>query len=323
MRPGRAALGLAATAFLVLNVVYWQDPWLYRSTARMLASGSPTAEEALLPDEEIRGDGSYVLPVAPADARSIAAAALERMRAYAESFGSHALIVVHRGAIQYEWYAPHWERSRLTQSQSMHKSLMGLFVGIAIADGRIASVDEPVGRWITEWTGDPRGAITLRQLLTMSSGLAQYRFTLNPFSDDLRWLNSGRSIEALLRTPSAGWAPGTRYDYNNVASELLGVVLERAYGRRYPELLREKLWLPMGGGSCRARGSTRWSGPRRPRRATGTRSGSATTILCCRPRGRARRAPSPPSRSSRATPTCSGAAGSSTSSSRPPGNSSS
>jgi CubicO group peptidase (beta-lactamase class C family) len=251
MRPGRAALGLAATAFLVLNVVYWQDPWLYRSTARMLASGSPTAEEALLPDEEIRGDGSYVLPVAPADARSIAAAALERMRAYAESFGSHALIVVHRGAIQYEWYAPHWERSRLTQSQSMHKSLMGLFVGIAIADGRIASVDEPVGRWITEWTGDPRGAITLRQLLTMSSGLAQYRFTLNPFSDDLRWLNSGRSIEALLRTPSAGWAPGTRYDYNNVASELLGVVLERAYGRRYPELLREKLWLPMGGERAR------------------------------------------------------------------------
>lgn len=71
----------------------------------------------------------------------------------------HALIVVQRGVVQYEWYAPHWSRNRLTQSQSMHKSLMGL---------------------------------------------AQYRFSANPFSDDLKRLNSGRSIEAIRRPPWTG-----------------------------------------------------------------------------------------------------------------------
>jgi CubicO group peptidase (beta-lactamase class C family) len=247
----RPAAWLALLAVIGISTLYWQDPWFWRNYVRFFTSGDPVGEELLPPDEEIRGDGSYVLPVAaPAD-RSIDAAALADMERYAAEFGSHALIVVHRGVIQDEWYAPHWERDRLTQSQSMHKSLMGLFIGIAIADGRIASVDDPVGRYLAEWRDDPRGGITLRQLLQMSSGLAQYRFTVNPFTDDNRWLNSGRSGEVILRTPAAGWEPGSRYDYNNINSELLGMVLERVYGTRYSALLREKLWLPMGGERAR------------------------------------------------------------------------
>ncbi len=232
---------------LIVNGVYWQDPWLWRNYVRFLQSGSPTAVELLPPDEEIRGDGSLVLSVAPPAERTISAGALDDMERYAAAYGSHALVVVHRGVIQDEWYAPHWQRDRLTQSQSMHKSLMGLFIGMAIEDGLIASADDPVGRYLAEWRDDPRGAITLRQLLQMSSGLAQYRFTLNPFTDDNRWLNSGRSGDVILRTPPAGWAPGSKYDYNNINSELLGMVLERVYGRRYSAILRDRLWLPMGG----------------------------------------------------------------------------
>jgi CubicO group peptidase (beta-lactamase class C family) len=249
-RPRIGLVALAA-AFLLVNVVYWQDPWLFRNYVGFFLSGDPRGEELLPPDEEVRGDGSYVLPVAAPAERTISADAFERMRAFAEEYGSHALIVVHRGVIQYEWYAPHWERDHLTQSQSMHKSLMGLFIGVAIEDGKVGSVDDPVGRYVTEWAGDPRGDITLRQLLEMSSGLSQYAFTLNPFDDGMKWLNSGRSIEAILRTPLADWKPGEKYDYNNINSELLGTVLERAYGMRYSQVLREKLWLPMGGERAR------------------------------------------------------------------------
>jgi CubicO group peptidase (beta-lactamase class C family) len=74
-----------------------------------------------------------------------------------------------------------------------------------------------------------------------------YEFTLNPFDDGMKWLNSGRSIEPILRTPLADWPQGTKWEYNNINSELLGLVLERAFGMRYSELLRERLWLPMGG----------------------------------------------------------------------------
>lgn len=245
--PGRAGLALLLVALVAVNILYWQDPWFWRNYARFFTSGDAVAEELLPPDEEVRGDGSYRLPVAAPAARSISEEALARMRDYAAQFGTHALITVHRGVIQDEWYAPHWQRDGLTQSQSMHKSLMGLFIGIAIEDGVIDSLDDPVGRYLQEWRDDPRGAITLRQLLQMSSGLAQYRFTLNPFADDNRWLNSGRSGEVVLRTPLADWAPGSRYDYNNINSELLGMVLERVYGQRYSTLLEQKLWRPMGG----------------------------------------------------------------------------
>lgn len=248
----RRALPVVLLALLVAgSTLYWQDPWFWRNYARFLTSGDPTAEELLPPEEEIRGDRSWQLPVALPAERVIAEQTLVAMREYAADFGSHALIVIHDGVIQDEWYAGHWSRDGLTQSQSMHKSLLGVLIGIAITDGRIESVDDPLGRYLPDWRDDPRGKITLRQLLQMSSGLVQYRFTLNPFSDDNRWLNSGRSGEVILRTPLADWAPGSRYDYNNINSELLGMVLEHVYGMRYSQLLESLLWMPMGGERAR------------------------------------------------------------------------
>ena len=231
----------------VVSLVYWDDPWLWRNYVGFFMSGKAQAVEVMEPSEEIQGDASYVLPVAAAEDRVLSQAGLDAMHAYAAEFGSHALIVVHKGVIQDEWYADYWHPDDLTQSQSMHKSLMAVFVGIAIEEGKFQSVDDPIGMYITEWADDPRGDITLRNLMYMSSGLGQYAFTLNPFSDGMKWLNSGRSIEAILRTPLADWEQGEKWEYNNINSELLGMALARVYDMRYSELLRDKRWLPMGG----------------------------------------------------------------------------
>jgi len=247
-KPGVWAL---VGVFILVSLVYWQDPWLWRNFSQFFTSGDPIGVEVLVPDEEIRGDGSFVLPVAAAEERTIPPEFFAAMQEYAAEFGSHAVITVHNGVIQDEWYADHWEADRLTQSQSMHKSLLGLLIGVAMEDGLIDSVDETVGKWVTEWADDPRGDITLRNLMSMSSGLSVHSFSLNPFDDGVRWLNSGRSIEAILRTPLADWQQGEKWDYNNINSELLGIVLERAYGLRYSEILRDKLWLPMGGDRAR------------------------------------------------------------------------
>ena len=233
--------------FVAVSLVYWDDPWLWRNYVRFFSTGDPQGIELLPPGEEIVGDGSYVLPVAAVADRTISQAAFDAMHAYAEEYGSHALITVHKGVIQDEWYADHWERDYLTQSQSMHKSLLGLFVGMAIEDGKFQSVNDPIGMYVEEWADDPRGRITLQNLMYMSSGLGQYAFTLNPFDDGIKWLNSGHSIEAILRTPLADWEQGSQWEYNNLNSELLGIALERVYGMRYSELLRARLWLPMGG----------------------------------------------------------------------------
>ena len=243
----RKSVVIILVVFGLINIVYWQDPWLWRNYVQFLSSGDTQSVELMVLSEEIYADGSYVLPVATDAERTISAASFDAMHAYAEEFGSHALITVHKGVIQDEWYADYWGRDLLTQSQSMHKSLMALFIGMAIEDGKIASVDDPLGMYLEEWADDPRGEITLRNLMYMSSGLAQYEFTINPFDDGMKWLNSGRSIEAILRTPLADWEQGAKWDYNNINSELLGIVLVRLYDMRYSELLRKRLWAPMGG----------------------------------------------------------------------------
>lgn len=247
-RLGKILLGLVLAVFAIVNIVYWQDPWLWRGYSKsFLSEPDHQAEGLVSPSEVIKGDGSYVLLAAAPEARTISEDALAAMDAYAAEFNSYAVIVVQRGQIQHEWFAPFWSAEKITQSQSMHKTLMALFIGTAIEDGKIGSADDPVGRYITEWANDPRGDITLRQLMTMSSGLTQPRFSANPFSDSIKWLNSGYSEDVILKTPMDTWAPGSKYHYNNLNSELLGMVIARAYGKRYSQVLRDKLWLPMGG----------------------------------------------------------------------------
>jgi CubicO group peptidase (beta-lactamase class C family) len=231
--------------------LYFQDPWLWRrytNTFLQLAGSEP---RLLRPNELVSGDGSFQIPVASEDQRTITPLALRAAEEFAARFESHALIVIHKGRIQTEWYAEGWDASSLTQSQSMHKSLLALLVGAAIEDGVIGSVNDPIARYIPQWEDDPRGDITLYELMIMSSGLAQYKFTLNPFTDDFRWLYSGDSQAAVLRTPLADWEPGIKFDYNNINAELLGTVLENATGKRYSELLEDYLWKPLGGDDAR------------------------------------------------------------------------
>jgi CubicO group peptidase (beta-lactamase class C family) len=130
----------------------------------------------------------------------------------------------------------------------MMKTLAGLTLGAAIAGGYIKSVDEPVATYLPEWAGDPRGAIRLRDLLQMTSGLAQARFTLNPLAGDsaFRFLNSSDRAAIYLRTPSV-MPPAREFDYNDLDAALVGLIVQRATGRPWASWLDQKIWRPMGG----------------------------------------------------------------------------
>jgi len=242
---GVICLGLTA----IVNIVYWLDPWLWRGYSNFIIGGSDiTVDQALTPYEEIKGDSSFVLPVAAPETRTISDDALKAMETYAADFNSFAMIVIHKGVVQDEWYPAFWSARKITQSQSMHKTLQALFIGIAIEEGKIGSMHDPVGKYLAEWKDDPRGQITLYQLLTMSSGLTEPGFSPNPFGDGMKWMNSGFSTDVIFRTAQLeGWPPGSKYDYNNLNSELLGIVVSRVFNKRYAEILRDKLWVPMGG----------------------------------------------------------------------------
>jgi len=200
----------------------------------------------LQPREAVPGSDNWEIETAADEELTIAGDALRAMEDFAAEQNSWALIVIQNGVIQTEWYAPGWSRDRLTQSQSMHKSVLPVLIQAAIEDGHIEALTDPIGRYIAEWADDPRGEITIEQMMWMSSGLWAPPFTLNPWSDDFLWLFDTDTLPVLLRTP-LDWRPGDKFEYNNVNSELLGLVIERATGQRYADYLSQRVWAPMGG----------------------------------------------------------------------------
>jgi CubicO group peptidase (beta-lactamase class C family) len=158
--------------------------------------------------------------------------------------GTSAFIIIRNDAILYEKYFNGLNRSSIVTSFSLTKSVLSSLVGIAIEEGYIKSIDEPVINYIPELRKKDFRDLTIRRLLTMSSGI-KYSDGILPWDEkpksyfwpDLRHL-------ALNVTP--GEVPGKHFNYNEYNPLLLGLILERATGRSVAAYLREKIWQPLG-----------------------------------------------------------------------------
>jgi CubicO group peptidase (beta-lactamase class C family) len=175
----------------------------------------------------------------------LSAEALAAIEAYGTQTDTMGLLVYQAGEIVFEKYWPGYARDTRVETASMHKTVLGLAIGAAIADGKIDSVDERVGRHLPEWSGDPRGAITVKQLLQQASGLEVQPFSLNPFGTSMRVYFGTDLTRTVLGIPLAD-SPGSRFEYTNINAQILGLVLERATGRRYADYLGERIWSRIG-----------------------------------------------------------------------------
>lgn len=204
------------------------------------------------PTAELTGGGGSTLPLARPENRTIPDVLLDELAEYAGEQDTHALIIVRHGLIELEQYWNGATRDTLFNPQSMSKTVVGMLTGIAIDEGHINSVDDAIGQYITEWADEPRGQITVENLLQMSAGLAQ-------ISSDYRPVPWSRGVWQHFGTDFDGWAlslplkaaPGTEFEYNNNENHLLGLVVERATGVWYPEYLSAKLWRPLDMGAAR------------------------------------------------------------------------
>ncbi len=164
---------------------------------------------------------------------------------FAEDSNSTSLIVYHDGEIQLEKYWHGANDKWPVYSFSMHKSVVALLIGIAIADGDIDSLDDPIAKYLTEWANDDRAQITIRHALQMNSGFEPMSFPVNPFSKHVK-RQIGTNLSATALSFRLQNEPGTVFDYNGVNPTLLVMVLERATGQRYANYLSEKFWQPLG-----------------------------------------------------------------------------
>ncbi|MCU0485311.1 MAG: beta-lactamase family protein [Anaerolineales bacterium] len=161
---------------------------------------------------------------------------------------TQAFLVIQDDTILYERYFLGVQRDSLVTSYSVAKSFDSALIGIAIQEGYIQSVDEPITNYIPELAErDPRfQEIQIRHLLMMGSGLRY---------DTRRWSSSGddnltyefNDLRHLALTETeVVEQPGLTFVYNNYNPLLLGMILERATGRPVSTYLQEKLWTPLG-----------------------------------------------------------------------------
>ncbi|MFK7887955.1 MAG: serine hydrolase domain-containing protein [Gammaproteobacteria bacterium] len=175
----------------------------------------------------------------------VAPAAVQAAIDYSRSQQGQGLMIWHDGVLVASDFAEGFDATTPTATYSMHKSVVGLMALAAVEDGLLPSLDTPVGAVLPEWSNDARGQITLRQLLTHSSGLAHYPFT-DPRAIALNY--SAEIRAAAVAVERVGDAD-QQFDYNGFNSQVLGTALEAVLakrGLRYADYLSERLWQPLG-----------------------------------------------------------------------------
>jgi CubicO group peptidase (beta-lactamase class C family) len=179
--------------------------------------------------------------------KTLSDAALEAAADWAEAHNSAALLVLHRGVVQLERYWQDIDAQSLFTGRAMTRSLIPPLVAIAREEGAIGSLDDPVERYLPEWRGDPRGRITIRQLLYNSSGLENPALADDPDPNNKssRLALGGDFRAAALRFDLEN-VPGEFFALSNANAQIIAAVLESATGESYEEFLNSRLWAPLG-----------------------------------------------------------------------------
>ncbi|MGD8586443.1 MAG: serine hydrolase [Chloroflexota bacterium] len=169
--------------------------------------------------------------------------------AFLEANDAQAFIVIQDDKILYEKYFNGAQRDTLLTSFSAAKSYVTTLVGIAVAEGYINSVDDPITDYLPELA--ERNArfnnITIRHLMMMASGLdyQEMRWALFNGDDPLTTYYPDQRKAALEYTKIVD-PPGEYFQYNKYHPQLLGLILERSTGMSVTDYMQQKLWAPIG-----------------------------------------------------------------------------
>lgn len=166
---------------------------------------------------------------------------------------TNAIIVLRDGKIVFEQYRNRSQPSDRFISFSMAKSITSLLIGIALDQGKIASLDDPAGKYVPELRKGAYGDVTIRQLLQMRSGVdydERYDFGEKPSVAALIHrhaivLNEERFADRAVGIARAA-KPGSRFNYATLDTAVLGWVLERATGQSLAAFTTANLWQPAG-----------------------------------------------------------------------------
>jgi CubicO group peptidase (beta-lactamase class C family) len=253
--PRRLAVTLGVVVLLPAAVYAWALLSVDSSTTAraMVWRDADVGDQHRFPSRVIpAGDEASPLPDGPeidlAGAVSAAGGGAD-FDAFLRRNETLAFVVVHEDRLVYERYFGGSDRATLQTSFSVAKSFLSTLVGIAIDEGLIGGVDDPVTDYLPELVErDERfERITIGDLLSMSSGLRYEEPEIPvPWGDDVDTYYGVDLRDVGLNGSQIVERPGMSWHYNNYNPLLLGMVLERTTGMTVSEYMATRLWQPLG-----------------------------------------------------------------------------
>lgn len=159
-----------------------------------------------------------------------------------------AFVVIKKGKVIFEHYAHGDSRESLHTSFSVAKSFTSALVGIALGEGKISSLSDPIREYLPELTNKSFDGVTIRHILQMSSGLRFNENYTDPKSDINKMVGMVPPMTYLeyINTLEREHEPGTYNHYTSINTQLLGILLSRVTGESITDYMTRKLWHPVG-----------------------------------------------------------------------------
>ena len=213
--------------------------------------GSPVPEEiasAPVLEGESQGDSKeFSWEIGEPQRHGMNPQVLSRMHEALEESQVYAMVTVKDGVIVDEYYREGYDENSVFPLHSCSKSFTSALVGIALEKGELGSVDDELSKYLPEVLDDPdteKGRITLRHLLTHTSGLEWYEWG-GGYSNWNEFRSAGNWVDYILGRRLVS-SPGTAFNYSTGNTHLLAAALQRATGMTEFEYAEENLFEPLG-----------------------------------------------------------------------------
>lgn len=169
----------------------------------------------------------------------------DSLRKELEGLGTVALLVIKKDSIRYEEYWDGYNKNSFSNSFSMAKSYVGAMIGTALKEGKIKNINQKVGDFLPSFRKGRKAEITIKHLLTMSSGLNWKEEYLNPMST-VSEAYYGKELHKLMDALEVTEDPGKIYRYKGGDTQVLAFIIEKVSGKSLSSYAEEKLWQPLG-----------------------------------------------------------------------------
>lgn len=156
-----------------------------------------------------------------------------------------AFLVFKSDTLLYEWYGNNYSEDDIVTSFSVSKSFISALIGIALHEGNIKSLDEPITNYIKLFKKPGFEKITIQHLLNMETGIDYNESYYNPFGN-VAVGYYGRNLDRHISNLKIKEESGQKFDYVSIGTQLLGNILEAATGKSVSAYMEEKIWTKIG-----------------------------------------------------------------------------